>query len=646
MGRLLDYFRRHKLQGWLLTALVGLVLGVLAALLVYPHVHDYLLIRDLGSRDPAVRERAINRAEVAARVTPRTLRKLNAALDSDDDIQFAAVATALNRAGKFKIPGRDPAVFDRLRAIEFEHSTEAEVRKRLIGEAVGADRDNPHTRRLLRSAAADAAAAVRQRSAVLAAKLGDDEALKRLLADAEPAVAAAAALDAGLAGRKDLIEPVAGLLADSQDVDVVSSAAYALGRLAPKAPSRRVAERLKAADKAALRDRLWHVLALAGDADARQAVSAALVSARRAGRSPPAMVLLAAGRMGIAEAKQDAKATLAAVGRGPPPLESQLLAALEAARRLRVPVRAQVYRICQDAWGTEWPFLLIAAARELARQAVMPQDGNTDAPSRDDCVRLLRDRAIFDKARAPAKPGVPREIVTTPMPSAAAAVALWELKAAAAGESVRAAAGVPGSAPGEYIAWHVSAIRPGEAYDLGMAMLPPLGAARELRVYSDTERACGAWLLALSARTAGQKKAAQERILSRLVGGQLGGEDSFVVAGAYRCALLMLGRDDYLEAVVSYLDVGDMTRRQVITALCAVGRREGLDWLLWNPHVPPPLLALLYLNKGLGQVLAETAPELPGIDLCGTEDLRLWQAKILQDYYAIHRSSVPVGLKR
>jgi len=366
------------------------------------------------------------------------------------------------------------------------------------------------------------------------------------------------------------------------------------------------------------------------------------------------MLLLTAGQMGLSEAARDVRATLSAVGKDPPPLESQLLAALDAARRLRVGVRAEVYRICRDAWGPQWPFLSMAAARELGRQADLPQ-GGADAPSREECIELLRNRASFSEAIESPKPGVPRRIVTTPVPSAAAAVALWELSAPAAADSLRAAAGMPGSAPGEYIAWHVARTRPDHAFALGEAMLPPLGSPRELRVYSDTERMCGAGLLALSARTAEQRQAAAERIRQRLVGGNLGGEDSFPVASAYRCALLILGRRDVLEVVVSYLGVGDMTRRQVVTALSAAGRREGLDWLLANPHVGPDLLVLLVLNKGLGPVLADVAPALPRIDLCGTESLRRWQARILRDYYAIHRSrmrpertplSGRVGLRR
>ena len=33
MGKIIGYFREHKWQGWLLTASVGLTLGVLGALL-------------------------------------------------------------------------------------------------------------------------------------------------------------------------------------------------------------------------------------------------------------------------------------------------------------------------------------------------------------------------------------------------------------------------------------------------------------------------------------------------------------------------------------------------------------------------------------------------------------------------------------
>ena len=82
---------------------------------------------------------------------------------------------------------------------------------------------------------------------------------------------------------------------------------------------------------------------------------------------------------------------------------------------------------------------------------------------------------------------------------------------------------------------------------------------------------------------------------------------------------------------------------QAIGALCMASRREGLDWLLWNPHVSRRSLMLYYLHKGVGEVLSAAAPDLPKIDVCGTKDLRLWQAGILRAYYGVNRGRLRVG---
>jgi len=652
MARIWTYLRGHRWQRLVLTALVGMIAGLILALLVYPHVQDWLLIRDLGSDKAGVRDKAMFRAELAAKTTPRTLRKLLAALDTDDDALFGAVATSLDRAGKFRTPDRDPALLDRLRAINLDNTTQSDIRRNLLSEVIVSGRGNRYTRRVLASTARDEAAQVRQRAALLAGRLGDDDALARLLDDPDAAVRGAAAIAAGLTGRGKLAGRLAGLMNESSDVNVISSAAYALARLKGGHYSERIGELMKSAKRPALRDRLLHVLTLIGDDHARVAVRDVLESAGRGGKIPPAMAMLAAGRLGIAEAAPHVRAALAAAGEKTAVLESQLLAAIETARRLDMRVRGRMYMICERFWGPRSPFLLVSAATELARQADLAQDPSAAAPSRLECIRMLQDRARFAVAFVPDDPASPRRVLTTPVPSAAAAAALWRLGATKGQEdqepqmTVREAAAVEGMAPGEYLAWHVAPVRGGQAYELGMKMLPPLGAARELRVYNDSERATGAMLLALSARSDGQKKAAADRIIERLEGNQLGGEDVFAVAGAYRCSLLMLGRRDFLEPVIGLLGVGEFSRRQVIAALCVAGRREGLDWLLWNHHVSRRSLVLFYLHKGVGEVLSVMAPELPGIDVCGTEDLRLWQARILQDYYGVNREKVRVGRGR
>lgn len=629
--------------------LIGVLLGASAGLLIYPHIYDRMLIADLGSGDDMVRLHAIERAVVAAQKTPRTRRRLEEALATQDDRTFAAVTTALHRAGMLKTPDRDGVVLDRFRAIELETVAAADplLRRQLIGEALATDRDNRHTRRLLAAAGTDDDASVRRTATVLAAKLGDDQVLSALLADEDGGVVAAAAMAAGLGMRRDLARPIQAHLTESKDAELVSSSAMAMACLAPEASCGAVVARLESAgEDTDLRDRLLHVLTVIGDERASAAVRAQLASARKAGKRPPAMVLLSAGRMGLKSAAGDVRATLAALGGDPPPRESQLLAAIEAARRLKLGVRREVYAICQKAWGPQYPFLLVAAARELGRQAEMSQpESGGRLPSREECIRLLQRRVMFaaggdgPAATRPARP------IGTPVPSAAAAVALWGMKAEVADHFLREATAVDAAMAAEYVAWHVSSDRPAEAFELGLRMLPPLSADCRQRVYNDNERAAGAMLLALSARTQAQRARAIARIAERLKGARLGGEDRIVIQGGYRCALLMLDprREDLVEAVETQLGIGDFSRRQALTALCLAGRRSGLDWLLLNREMPLQRLVLLYLNAGIGEVLAHTAPQLPRIDVCGRDDLRHWQARLLRDFYAIHRGRIRVG---
>ena len=268
---------------------------------------------------------------------------------------------------------------------------------------------------------------------------------------------------------------------------------------------------------------------------------------------------------------------------------------------------------------------------------------------------------------APTAKGKPRKTVTTPLASAAAAVALWRLSPSVSAvlpatgadtgtladllkidrESsayyVRAAARNNSTLAGDYIAWHIARSRLKQAFELGLAMLPALGSA--LPVYNADERSAGAMLLALAAKTPPQSSTAVKRITSRLVGGPAGGEDDDYVAGAYRCALLILGEAD-AETVRALLETGEFPHRRATTALLAAGDREVLDNLLWAPRTTPEDIVFLLLHMGVAEVVAELAPELPAIDVAAEADTRRWQVKILRDYYAIRRNKIKVGLKR
>ena len=686
MGQLLNYFREHRWQRRIVTVSLIAILAAVATMLAYPHVQDWLLIRDLGGDDTQVRERAIRRAVARGAKSPRTLRRLEDALSDENELRFASVVTALRHLlagglnsprtlrrledalssenerrfvlvvralrdlGEFEVPRREGLHRDRIRAIEIEQSRSetqpqwaAESREILVVEAVLCGRDNPFIRRALAAAVADPAAKVRVAAALLAARLGDDESLSRLLDDKFPAVAAAAALDAGIARRKRHADRIRRLLESSDDLECRSAAAYALAKIDPAGSSELLRSFLANARDAALRDRLLHVMGVLGGDRARDGVLGILRVAEKAKKPPPAAALIAAGKLRIVEAKPAVLDILArAAGDGSGVYESHLLAALEAADTLKLPVRRQVHDICRKLWSPRLFLTMTAAVRILATQADLPQPQDANAPSRNECMRTLRRAAVFARQPASQPAGVPPVVIDTPLASAAAAVALWRLKGPAAEQFVRSAAAATTTLPGDYIAWHLAKMDAENAFELGLQMLPPRGAPPAIRVYNKNERSAGAMMLAMSAASEKQKRSAVERISSHLAGG----EDDFYVKGAYECALLMLGRDDMRRTVHGLLEVGEFPQRRVITALCAVGDRKALDWLLWNPQISPDDVVSLLTVRGIGEVLAATSPKLPRVDVAAEENLQLWQVRILRDTYAIGRANVSLGLKR
>ena len=278
------------------------------------------------------------------------------------------------------------------------------------------------------------------------------------------------------------------------------------------------------------------------------------------------------------------------------------------------------------------------AARLLARLAGAGRPADAQAPSRDQCIRTLEQLATW-------RGQVEGKTISAPLPSAAAAVGLWEMGAPQADQFVRAAAAMEDSRAGDYIAWHLGRTGSAEAFALGMAMLPALDASPAMRVYNDSERATGAMLLALSARTDEQKRLAAERITARLEGGLIGAEDNPMVRSAYRCGLVILGRRRHIESVVGMLDIGAYPKRRVFTALCAVGERAGADWLLWSMPPDDEMTAEQLGFLGFGDVLAVAAPALPPVDAAAPDDLRFWQVRILRTAYAVQREALDLRLR-
>jgi len=656
MGTIRQYFRAHRWQRRVVTATAAIVAGLGAAIILYPHAREFWLIDRLGSDDPRTRATAIAEATAVARTSSRMVRRLQGALADSDDTHFVAIATVLKNLGAWNSPTRDVLQVDRLRVITFETTcseidpdTAAETRRRILADMLLSGRVNRHIERAVAAAVEDDSPSVRQLAAVLAAAgeapgtgncpgpsiLGSS--LKLLLCDDDPTVVARTIMALGLAGNSDDNKFILQQLENSRDARVVSAAAYAMALLVPGEGARATFARLTTTENAVLRDRLLMVAAMLDSDRARSAVLSVLDDARRAGRAPSAAMLLSASRLGVASIEPDIRAILSAAVQPDGDLAAaEVLAAMEAARRLNLPVRAEVEAICRRLWSPYWPRLLATAATVLGEQADMPQAGHSDAPTRSRCIQTLRSAAVY-LAEPPAPLMQPTAPATTPLASAAAAAALWRMRAELADQYVRNAAARQTALAGDYIAWHLARSRPAEAFELALAMCPPLEAPPEARVYNDNERSAGAMMLALSADTPLARRRAAERVTSRLVGGPLGGEDSFHVRGAYRCALLVLGRTGEARAVRELLQTGEFPVTRAITALCAAGRRDGLDWLLWNPQLDADAVAAILAQTHLGEVIAALAPDLPAVDSAADEDILRWQVGILRDYYAIHR---------
>ncbi|MCK5558572.1 MAG: hypothetical protein KAJ01_09345, partial [Candidatus Hydrogenedentes bacterium] len=306
-------------------------------------------------------------------------------------------------------------------------------------------RDNRYVRRAMRMAAKDRDPTVRAAVAPLAARLGNDDILRGLLEDTDLRVVSAAALDAGIAARTDLVSPISRLLdryvplhqrsrsapttSEAQNatseklLEVVSCSAYALAKLSPKHYSPMLCDLARRSTDPELRDRLLVVLAVLNDTGARQAVMDIIHSARWARPFAPAMALEAAARMKLTDADMMGMEVLTAGGkRDKNLLESQVIAALDLAAALKRPCRREVYEICRNLWYPNRPAFLVRAARLLGIQVSSDEHQPPGTPDRETCIRTLREAVQYSFATTTIDDG--EQTTTTPLGSAAAAVAM------------------------------------------------------------------------------------------------------------------------------------------------------------------------------------------------------------------------------
>lgn len=676
MGAVRAYFRTHRWQGRLLTGSTALLVGASASVLLYGPIRDYRILRDLASPDAQVRENAAAYAVAVAADSPATVRRFNRALDASDDRTFLAIVGVLQRLGAFNTPQRPPRHVDRMRAIEIRTTRAARdaegvaaTRAYYVRVVALSSRDNRHVRDALASAVKDHSPRVRSAAALLAGRLRDTSALRTLLADPDPNVAAAAALDSGLAGATDLAEDLTGLLTSAKHPHTIAGAAYALAKLRPLESSEGICRLLENTRDPMLRNRLLHVATLLANSRAATAVRTVLDATVSTGQVPGAMTLLAAGKLRIAAAGEAIRAVLTHAAEGDTELtQGQALAAVQSADALGLAVRTELNTLCGKYWGPRTPLLLLHAVRALGRQNSRPQ-GTNNAATALAAVRTLRLAASFHATPASQPAGGAPATMTTPLPSAAAAAALWKLAPTdtylaqedpdandpgialvkvdrdASAYYVHLAASSDATIAGDYLAWEIGRTEGDAAFRLGLGMVPQRGARGPARVYNHNIRAAGAMLLALGVRTEEHERTAVRRIRSRLVGGRLGGETDLVARGSYQCALLLLGDTTLQKDVRALLQTAKFPHRRAATALCAVGDPHILDWLLGDLDGTYYDIVFLLINTGIGDVLAATAPQLPRIDPAADPEIKLWQARILQDDYIIHRGDIRFGLE-
>ncbi|MBT3201702.1 MAG: hypothetical protein HN350_17510 [Phycisphaerales bacterium] len=670
MIRIVKYFVRHPLALMMTSGLLTLC-AMGAVLLIYPNWVDSSLLEKLSSNNAMVRSDAIMTSATRAKHRPEMKRKLIDALDTtEDDTHFFAIVSALNTAGMFRSSVTNPMHIDRAMAIEVTTAPDPNTKLWILMQIINKRHDNRYVRQALQAVAVCEDPIVRARSALLAARLKDNAVLAKLLDDDEPAVRAAAALDAGLAGL-DHPAPKQSETLDDADTKVACNEMIARAYIDPVKYGPELCAALSQSKDDALTDHLCHIMTILKTPQAQKTVRELLL-ARRGKSTPPTMAILAAGKLQVAEAQPDIRAILKSALTDPNIQRDLVHSAIVAADQLKLPVRTELYQLCKKYWNPSWrsELMFASATRALGRQLTLDVDQGPEAPTSKECQNLLIRAAYYVSpipTTGPASAGK-----KTPLASAAAATAYWLLNPSSDPKiQIKQAASQPGNGvfeftgnsatgarvamdaaeasilAGDYIAWHIARSGHPEAFKLALQMLPAIDAPLELHVYNENLRGAGAMLLAFSAKTDAQKKIAIERIRGRLEPGESHtGEDDPILAGRYRCALLILGQSKELKTVRDQRNDGGHAVPAAFCALLFAGEIEALDYLLSNRHIPPRDVAAYLIYDGLDRVLADRAPSLPAIDASGPALIQLWQAEILRDYYVLHRDAIKLELKR
>ncbi|MFP4105967.1 MAG: hypothetical protein ACLFVU_07730 [Phycisphaerae bacterium] len=642
-----SYLRQHPWQRRAVSAGLVLILAGIAAFFLYPYVRDHMLLSELGSEDPLVRRKAVDRAIGLAANDEGAARRLNHAAADVDDRTFLSIVTVLRHVKRFTAAEDNPALLDRLNSILLRRGEEEHTRGEILRKTVLMRRDNRYVREIVDLGTRDELPRIRSLAASLAARLGDTGKLWELTADADPAVASTALIDLALLGvtadAPQQISELTQMAMQAESDDLAAAAGMVLAAGEQTRPT--LLGILEKTLPGPHRDKLLLVAMRYNTAGLDELVRKFIIEAGKKQRDLSPTELLTAGRLGLPEARELAEAILTrAITPGARLTRGQLLAALTVAGRTKAPVLPQVYTFIEKYWSRELQLAQIHACRTLGQLLADPAAQPDDAPTAEQCKQLLLARAdIADTPAAAAEaawqawrmnpaPAEPWSFPPDMLPEVALKHLLVNMKDTEL--RVRQVAQFDQTLAGDLLSWNIGRSGRDEAVALGKVMLPSLGDHPALSVYNDNERATGAMLLAISADSEQEKQAARDRITHRLAGNGYG-EDSFFVERTYQCALLILGAEDKDIVAQGLLTSGSFPERRAFTALMLSGTGKPLEWLLWNPFMSDDRLINNLVSNLLAEVIAETRPDLPRFDIPLQRPARLWQIRLMRQAYML-----------
>ncbi|HNX26014.1 MAG TPA: hypothetical protein PKK48_01255 [Phycisphaerae bacterium] len=670
------FFRNHRILRWELRLLILLIIACIIGIFALPAWRDYAAIQKLGAGDYQQQRDAAIAAATRASNRPAMIKRLIASLDTPDKAKFIAIHDILFHFRKFTSKHVQPVWLDRYNLIELEKLLAADKspqtqpaenrkaaamsRRTFIYDFIINGDDNRYVRRALELVHVDPLPAVRQAAAALAAELGNDDILKKLLADSDPQVAAEATIAVSVANRTACLNDVIAIFnrsirASRVEPDLIAACAMALANMQATTPDlKKIASLAIETDDEILREKLSFILPLIADQDITDALAEYFKKCSAAQKCPNAMMLSAGAKMNMPIAAAIARDILIRAidpKKAAGMMQSHIIAAMQTLDQMGIPCRREIYDFIKTYWQPGRHLMLIPAARLLGEQAVTPNQP-AGAPTQEQCLELLRQAATWIRQDRQGN------FTNTPKSSAAAAVAAWLISPAhiefliSSGDNpdmetmkveyttaflVReAVTGEPAFA-GDYIAWNIGATHSTEAYALGQWLLP--GENERIELNPDV-RAAGALLLGFATDSANERASAEARIDRRL------NREDFFAKGSCQCALLTLwpGREVLHEQVRNLLWIPDFPRRRVWTALMFAGDRIVLDSLLLNAATNLNDVAESFVVTEMNPVINTLAPSLTTPSAAADESTRLLQMRFMRMQWACGRNSIAYGM--